>query len=297
MKQYKLGCIVLAIFSFMLLRVTAQTGTAYKKEIQAWDNKRIESLKAEDGWLNLTGLLWLNEGKNNIRAEGGKLIYSGNAIKNPPAFLERKGNTVRLVVTRPLNIKVNGLPATDVIVFHPDSANTPRISYGSQRWTIIKREDKIGVRMRDLKSPLLSTFKRIERFPADTAWRVTATLETGSGPEKIAIRNVLGQTSELKSPGKLVFSINNKTCTLVALEEGEELFVIFADATNADNTYPSGRFVYANKPGPDGKTILDFNKAFNPPCAFTNYATCPLPPKQNRLPVAVTAGEKRYGHH
>jgi len=97
--------------------------------------------------------------------------------------------------------------------------------------------------------------------------------------------------------GKLVFTINKQQYTLDALEEGDELFIVFGDATSGNTTYPSGRFVYAKKPGADGKTVIDFNKAYNPPCAFTNYATCPLPPKQNILPIAITAGEKNYGHH
>jgi uncharacterized protein len=125
---------------------------------------------------------------------------------------------------------------------------------------------------------------------------VEATLEKNSEVRSISITNVLGQTSAQASPGRLAFTLNGQRYTLDALEEGKELFIIFADETSGNGTYPSGRFVYAEKQGPDGKTTLDFNKAYNPPCAFTPYATCPLPPKQNFLPIAVTAGEKDTGH-
>jgi uncharacterized protein (DUF1684 family) len=165
------------------------------------------------------------------------------------------------------------------------------------RWTIIKRGDKIGVRLRNLKSSAAIDFKGVPRFAVDSFWRIAATLQPAGNGANILITNVLGQTSVQKSPGKLVFKFNGAQYSLDALEEGNELFIIFADATSGSTTYPSGRFLSAKKPDADGHTVIDFNKAYNPPCAFTDYATCPLPPKQNDLPFPVTAGEKYDGHH
>lgn len=167
------------------------------------------------------------------------------------------------------------------------------IGYRSLRWTIIKRSERIGIRLRDLNSPAVKNFHDIATYPFRDSWRITATLHTEKVPATIPVTNVLGQTSDQKVAGRLVFKINNTEYSLDALEEGDELFIIFGDATNKKETYPSGRFLYAKKPAAGETTILDFNKAINPPCALTPYATCPLPPKQNRLAVAITAGEKR----
>jgi uncharacterized protein (DUF1684 family) len=183
------------------------------------------------------------------------------------------------------------------VIFDKDSARQPVVSSGHLRWTIIQRGEKIGIRLRDLESPLVTQFKDIDRFPVDTAWRIQAALQPQGQTPTIAITNILGQTNQQPSPGKLVFSVGNKQYTLDALEEGDELFIIFGDETSGKTTYPSGRFLAVKKPDANGLTTIDFNRAYNPPCAFTSFATCPLPPRQNILPFAVTAGEKNYGHH
>ena len=167
------------------------------------------------------------------------------------------------------------------------------MALGSLRWNIIQREEKIGVRLRDLASVVLTSFNGTERFALDSNLKLLAHLEPAQ-QNKLLIANVLGQISPLASPGKLVFNIMGTTYTLDALEEGDELFILFGDATSGKETYPAGRFLYTNKPDANGNTIIDFNKAFNPPCAFTKFATCPLPPKQNILPIAIKAGEKNY---
>jgi hypothetical protein len=191
-------------------------------------------------------------------------------------------------------ITVNGIKKSSAVIHHKDSTTLPVAAFGSLRWTIKKSEDKYGIRLRDLKSPAISAFKGIERFHADPAWKVVARLEK-SGSGGISITNVLGQTSEHASPGKLVFNLIGKSYSLETMTEGDQLFIIFSDETSGTTTYPSGRYLYAAKPDRDGYTTLDFNKAINPPCAFTEFATCPLPPKQNILPISITAGEK-YDH-
>jgi uncharacterized protein (DUF1684 family) len=191
----------------------------------------------------------------------------------------------------------DGKPFTEGLVFQVDSAKGTTLQWGQFVFTIIKREEKIGIRFRDLQSPTLLGFKGIPRYPANPAWNVTAVLEPAYG-KKIPITNVLGQTSLLPSPGKLVFSINGKSYKLDAIDEGgSELFILFGDATSGLETYPAGRFMYVPKPDANNRIVVDFNKAFNPPCAFTDFATCPLPPRQNILDIEVKAGEKTVHAH
>jgi uncharacterized protein len=293
-----LRSLIVLAFTALCLTANAQSKAAYDKEIKDWCAKRVQALKAPDGWLNLVGLFWLHEGINPFGSGlGQQIVFPYKDLPGDAGYFARKGNTITLVVKNTDRIQIDGKPIQEALVFDTAMAKAPVMSYGSLRWTIIQRGEKIGIRLRNLQAPQVSTFKGTQRYPTNIAWKVKSTLVPPSEPTYIAITNVLGQTSQLPSAGKLEFFIGQKKYSLDALLEGEELFVLFADATNGASTYGSGRFMYAQKPGADGTTILDFNKAFNPPCAFTRYATCPLPPRQNHLPIAVTAGEKNYGQH
>jgi len=275
----------------------SQNGSGYQKQIDEWHAKRISSLKADNGWLNLVGLYWLDDGRNSFGSnKQNKIVFPQGTITELAGYFVRSGNTVKLIANENAHIKVNNEQVKEALIF-TDSAQAPVVSSGDLRWTIIKRGDKIGVRLRNLKSSAAIDFKGVPRFAVDSFWRIAATLQPAGNGANILITNVLGQTSVQKSPGKLVFKFNGAQYSLDALEEGNELFIIFADATSGSTTYPSGRFLSAKKPDADGHTVIDFNKAYNPPCAFTDYATCPLPPKQNDLPFPVTAGEKYDGHH
>jgi uncharacterized protein (DUF1684 family) len=291
--------IVFAVFGLPPTGLVAQSGTAYTKEIEQWHEKRVEGLKAPNGWLNLVGLYWLEEGRSPFGSSpDNKIVFPAGAIAGTAGYFERKGTSIKLVVADHVEITIDGKPVKEVVIFDKDSLRPPVLACGSLRWTIIQRDDKIGIRLRDLNSPLVTSFKGIDRYPVDTAWRITAVFKPALVPGTIAITNIIGQTNDQRSPGKLVFTIHNTSYTLDALEEGNELFIVFADGTNGKTTYPSGRFLAVEKPSaPDNTTMIDFNKAYNPPCAFTNYATCPLPPRQNVLPVDVEAGEKNFGHH
>lgn len=289
----KFNC-VLILAVLITLKSAAQTDIEYAKEIGEWHQTRINSLKAENGWLNLAGLFWLNEGRNTFGSSSdNNVVFPFENFPLHAGYFERIGNSVRLVAEKGVAFKSNQLSLNDELIF--DSKNNALvISYNFLRWVIIKRDTKIGIRLRNLEHPSLKSFKGIDRFTVDATWKIKATLVPNSYQQFISITNVLGQTNQLPSPGKLIFNIGSTQYSLDALEEGDELFVIFGDETNGKETYPSGRFLYARKPGPDGICFLDFNKSINPPCAFTPYATCPLPPKQNILPVAIMAGEKNF---
>ena len=268
---------------------------AYKAEIEQWHQKRIEDLKSNNGWLNLAGLFWLNDGINTFGSdESNDIVFPKDKIPAKAGLLLLQNNTVTMTSLPEVEIMLNDKPVKTGVIFYPDSTRQPKLAYGSLQWFIIKRDNKFGVRLRDLKSTTLDEFHGIERYEVDPEFRKEAILEMPSTPKKIDITNVLGQTTAQNSPGTLVFKIKGKEYRLDALEEGDELFIIFSDPTNEKETYPSGRYLYANKPGADGKTILDFNKAYNPPCAFTPFATCSLPPPQNMLSLSILAGEKNY---
>jgi uncharacterized protein (DUF1684 family) len=270
-----------------LLLMVELSAQSYRQQLDQWIAGRYAALRAPTGWINLSGLLWLEKGKNTFgKGKNNGLVYPA---KN---FPQRAGT---------LWWKENGdvdwiTDSSTTTIYHNNEGAGQQVAVGQYRFNIIKRIDKLGVRIRDLESPALRQFTGIQRFNTDTGWIIQADLIAAAKPT-ITITNVLGQTNENSSPGTLHFRYKGKEYTLDALQEDNELFIVFGDATSGKETYPAGRFLYAPMPGPDGKTILDFNKAINPPCAFSTYATCPLPPKQNILPIAVKAGEKNFDLH
>lgn len=287
---------ITVLFLLCCFTTIAQQATDYEKEIESWKQKRINDLKAANGWLNLAGLFWLQEGKNTFgTGKEADLRFPGKLLPPQAGYFELTNGMVTLSVNEKATVQVNNQAVKQALLFHPDSAYNPYATAGSLTWNVIKRGDKTGIRLRDMNSKLARTFSGCERFPTDSAWKIAARLQKpDSGASTIAVMNVLGQLNRQETAGKLFFSFEGKEYSLDALTEGDELFILFGDATNSKSTYPAGRFLYAAMPGANGITFIDFNKAYNPPCAFTPYATCPLPPKQNVLPFAVQAGEKKY---
>jgi uncharacterized protein len=258
-------------------RPAAVGSSSFDSENEKWRETRRTRLNSDPGWLTLVGLEWLNEGINEIELPTeppqtkrftltkGKVTMDGEALRDDS---EQEGPTV--------------------------------VKLGTLSFGVIKRSDngvdKFAIRMRDTKSEARTNFKGLEYFPADPAYRVEAQFHPYQPPKKITITNVLGMTSEEVAPGVLEFNLKGQTYKLEPiLEQGEtDLFIIFKDATSGKETYPAARYLYASPPDANGKTIVDFNRAYNPPCAFTPYATCPLPPAQNKLPIRIDAGEKKY---
>ena len=262
---------------------------AHAQEIRDWQKNRDTRLRKEDSWLTLIGLHWLKDGENVVT------LTKANA---PQVRLLRSGTST--VLHPDPSMTIDGKPlAGDVSLLADADKDGPTIvQMASVRFNVIKRGERYGLRVKDAEAETRTHFKGLEYYPIDPKWRVTATFEAYHPPKKIPITDVTGMTSDNISPGSLVFEIDGKEYRLdPILEEGsDEYFIIFRDATSSDTTYPAGRYLYAPQ-ARDGKTVIDFNKAYNPPCAFTPYATCPLPPMQNRLPVRIEAGEKKYGEH
>jgi len=264
---------------------------AHKKDVQTWFTKRITDLKDHDGWLNLAGLYWLKEGMNSFGSdESNDLVFPAGKIAPKAGYFLVKGQQVTMMPAPGFDLK-------ETVVFHPDSTNTILQNHGSLEWFIIKREDKLGVRLRDLESDNVKNFEGIDRYPVEYSWKIPAKFEAAREGEKINITNVLGQTTAEDLTGTYVFELDKKEYRLAATGKGKELFVVFGDSTNGKETYGAGRFIYIDRPDSTGMAFIDFNKSYNPPCAFTEFATCPLPPKENILPVSILAGEKNYEHH
>ncbi len=290
------------ILTLLSLSIFAQSN-AYLAEIEQWNAARINALKQADGWLNLEGLFWLKKGVNSFGSSSvNDLVFDNAAFpKHVGDFIYDNGKVYwKASKTEKIAIKdKSGVDVADDGTLNLLTAieGTYTSQWKDFVWIVIQREDKVGLRFRNLKAKTLLEFKGIERFPVDAKWRIKAKVI----PQKqnpLMIMNVLGQNTAQKHGGQLVFEIEGTTYRLDAIDEGGiRLFVTFADATSGKTTYGSGRFIELEKPDADGFTYIDFNKAYNPPCAFTEFATCPLPPPQNRLTIAISAGEKKYGHH
>ena len=279
-----------------------QADEAYRQEIAQWHRQRIASLSKPDSWLSLAGLFLLHDGTNRFGADSTNDIVfpPGKAPARMGTFFLENG-VVRVKIDPGVPVTSDGKPVT-TLPLKSDADGKPTIlEYRSLNWYIIKRGEQLFVRLKDRENPRIAAFKGIEMFPVDEAWQVEATFEPYHPAKMIDVPTVLGTIDKSPSPGALVFRIKGKTYRLDPLAEpgDKEYFVVFADATTGFETYGGGRFLSVAVPGPDGKTVIDFNKAYNPPCAFSEFATCPLPPKQNRLPIKITAGEKKYGsgHH
>ena len=290
---------ILLLSNFFFL-AQAQKSNTYTKSVNDWHKARIADLKTPTGWLNLEGLFWLQKGVNSFgNKEGSDCRYNNASFPAELGSFIYEGDSVVWVNQKNYTIKVNGQQVVGQVpikVFSKEE-QAMTMSWSDYTWTIIKREDKMGVRFRNLKAKTLINFKGIERFPIDANWRVKASMVAPS-QNFLMITNVLGQTTATKTAGKLIFTINNKEYSLDVIDEGgPKYFIVFADETAGKTTYGAGRFIEINKPDALGNTEIDFNIAYNPPCAFTAFATCPLPPPQNRLKLAITAGEKNYGNH
>jgi uncharacterized protein (DUF1684 family) len=274
----------------------------YMNSVKEWKQKRLESLKSETGWLNLVGLYWLKEGQNPIGSnEANNIVFPENAPEFIGTITLYKGN-LSAQINEDVEVFINDSLLKEHSINTDFDDNTTMFRSGSFRWYIIKRGDRYGIRLRDLKSPLVEKMNEIPSFPIDSKWRIKARFEKFETPKEIAVPNVLGDTEFEKCYGLLKFKIDSQEFELMPLGDGvkNDFFLIFADETSAEETYGAGRFLSVEKPDKNGKTYIDFNKATNPPCAFTEFATCPLPPKENVLPVKILAGEKineYFGHH
>lgn len=272
----------------------------YLNEINQWHAKRINRLKADDGWLNLAGRFWLRRGTSTIgSAKDNDIVVESKKVPGKIGSFVFKDLVVIFKAKEGVDVFYNANTIKEIVMIDDQKKDMTVLQIGPIRFNLIIRDTLYGVRFRDLDSDLVKHFKGIETFPIDQSWNIKAKFEPYNPPKEIAVPNVLGQVSKEKSPGAVVFEREGKTYKIDAVSEGDDkLFLIIADETSGEETYGGGRFLYVNKPDSTGTIDLDFNKAYNPPCVFTKYATCPLPPLQNYLKLKIDAGEKMYkgGH-
>lgn len=264
---------------------TDSTTILLEEEVRVWHEQRVKNLLRDYGWLTLIALDWLENGNNEIKNIG---------------TLTLKNGTVSLQVNPGVKATLHGRPFTSGTLRIEGEGSLPdTITVGTRAFIVIQRGDRFAVRMWDTEARTRKEFSGIERFPVKSEWRIEARWEPYNPPKRMKVATVIpGYEQEYPVPGVAIFTIGGKEFRLEPVLESPEAdyFFIFGDLTNRRETYAGGRYLYAKREQ-GGKVILDFNKCYNPPCAFTAYATCPLPPPQNKLPIRIEAGEKRYGKH
>ncbi|HVW84741.1 MAG TPA: DUF1684 domain-containing protein [Bryobacteraceae bacterium] len=271
---------------FLAFTMASAQDASWLRDLQKWRADYETEVKSPTGWLSVAGLFWLHEGVNVVGSDPQADVVL-------PAGAPKRAGVLRLQHGAVSYEPVSGGRR----VLKPDDPGPPdTIAIGDVSMTIVNRGNKVGARLRDPHAGARRNFTGCKWFPPDEKWRVKARWTAWSAPKKIAITNIIGMTEPEDSPGFAEFTLGGRKMRLDPITEDGRLFFLFKDQTSGKETYGAGRFLYAAMPK-GGVVELDFNRAENPPCAFTPYATCPLPPRQNWLPVAIEAGEKKYGHH
>jgi len=254
---------------------------AFEAEWRDWHSKRLAGLQGPQGWLALSGLHWLREGENRIAGLPGTFTLAGGQVTLTAA----SGDGWTL----------GGAPVTSRVLASDRDGQPDRVSAGSRTAQVIDRGGRLALRVWDAERAERRSFAGIDTFPVDLRWRLVARWEPYPAPREVEVPSVVGIPTRQVAPGRARFTVDGKEYALEPTLDGDELFFVFKDRTAPRETYGAGRFLVAAPPR-DGQVVLDFNRAYNPPCAFTPYATCPLPLPQNVLPIRIEAGEKRWGH-
>jgi hypothetical protein len=272
----------------------ASPGKGWEDEVSAWRAERVRRLTSETGWLTLVGLHWFSPGKNRVGSapDNDVVIVDGGPAR--VGVFTWAGEAVTVEVAPGVALRRGGKPFGGGVV-EPDEEP---LEVGTLSLVVIRRGPKTGLRVKDSEAPTRKAFAGVPAYPVTAAWRKEARWVPHHPPKQVPVANVLGMVEPTPCPGAAVFDAGGTEVRLDGFMApgDDEVSFIFADGTNRDETYGAGRFLEAPAPS-HGKVILDFNKAYNPPCAFTPYAICPLPPPQNRLKVRVEAGEKRVSAH
>jgi uncharacterized protein len=285
--------------ALLAVALSSAPADAHRADVEAWRLHRLQRLARPDGWLTLAGLFWLDEGANTFGSDKANRVVL--PAPTPPCMgeLVLEHGSVRVRVAGSVELISQGKPVTEMALRSDADGDPTILEYGPVGFYVIKRRERFGIRVKNAESPALLHFTGLDAFPISSEWRFDASFERYDPPRDVVVPNVMGGTDIEKCPGAVVFEVGGKAYRLEpVIEQGsEDLFIIFGDTTNGYETYGAGRFIYVKWPDARGRTVLDFNKAYNPPCVFTPYATCPLPPAANRLPIRIEAGEKTYGDH
>jgi uncharacterized protein len=265
----------------------------YPREMEEWMQQRVESLTEPTGWLRLAGMYWLEEGINRFGSGDDADVRFPEGTIQPIAGSFILSNGMVIMEAEPgVEITHEGEPVSDMVLY--DGDEFPEAEHGSLLWHVIVRDDMTGIRLYNKENEKADNFTGFPRYEIDEQWHLRARFIPNPEGTTVSIVNVIGQQMESVSPGVLEFMIDGEIYTLDALESSDRMFLIVGDLSNRNETYQAGRYMYIDYPEEGSEyTIIDFNKAYNPPCAYNRFTTCQLPPIQNRLNVEITAGEKR----
>ena len=283
------------LLSVLALAVIVPAGTVaqdYPADIDAWRVDREARLKADDGWLTVAGLFFLTEGENSFGASPVNDIVLREGPEVAGVFtLRNKQISVRAADGQTLSI--DGEKVTSAGLWPYEGRRRPTITMGALSMFAHYSGDRLAIRMRDQESPIRREFHGLRWFPVDEGYRVRARYAPHDQSHAVKLPNILGDIETFTSSGSVTFTLGGQELGMTAVDSGDRLWFIFRDLTSGSETYPAARFLYADAPK-EGWTVLDFNQAYNPPCAFNPHTTCPLPPPENRLRVRVEAGELDY---
>lgn len=299
MEQIKLTILLLALLMFVASCTSREPGLAdlpddYKEQIEEWKQSRIESLTAPTGWMRLSGMYWLSPGENTFgsSAEADIRFPEETIPAIAGTFILQEDGTVRMTVAEGVDITYQDEPVSDMIVYDGDEAYN--LEYGTLEWLVIVREEITAIRLYNKVNEKVDAFNGFPAYEIDPKWNREARFIPYPEGTTIPIINVLGQEVESPTPGRVEFTLDGTLYSLDALEGNDRMFIILSDLSSRDETYQAGRYMYIDYPAEGSEfTVIDFNKAYNPPCSYNLYTTCQLPPLQNRLDVAIRAGEKR----
>lgn len=276
--------------------VTFSQEQPYTQTIEAWRREREVRLTSETGWLTLAGLHWLQAGANRIgSAPDNDLVLPADSAPTHVGVFTLENNRTTFQATQGVEVFQNGKKVQTATL--EAGVASEALSVGRLTMWIHKSGERFAVRLRDPDHPLRKTFRGLRWFPVDPAYRVEARFEPYDSPKDVSMLNVLGDLEQFTSPGRVVFELQGQSVRLEpVVSEERDLFFVFRDGTSGKETYGAARFLHAEMPH-DGRVMLDFNKAYNPPCAYNPFTTCPLPSKENRLTLRIEAGELAYQEH
>ena len=283
----------LGVLALLLVSAGRAVTQDYAAEIEAWRVDREEKLKADDGWLTVAGLFFLNEGDNSF----GSSPLNDIVLRTGPAHagvFTLRGGAVTARAPAGETLSVNGRDVAEARLWPREGDERPVVAIGPLTLYVHYSGPRLAIRLRDLDSELRRRFTGLRWFPVDESYRVRGRYVPHDQPQTVELSNILGDIEPARSSGSVVLTVAGEDLRLTALDVGGRLWFVFRDLTSGRETYPAARFLYADAPSEDGYTTVDFNRAYNPPCAFNPYTTCPLPPRENRLPVRIEAGERDY---
>lgn len=274
----------------------AHLQAAHLAEVEAWRAQRLAKLRSDEGWLVLSGLFFLEEGENRFGSAADNAIeFPAHSAPAHAGVFSLEAGRVTVVPAAETVLTLNGQRIERQVLRSDDPGPADVCALGDLRFFVLTRDGRLAIRLRDLRSPLRANFTGVPHFPVQAAYRVRATFVPHAADTRIKVTNQAGKVADTISPGKVLFELGGKAMALDALLDdatSKRLTIMFRDATSGRETYGAGRFLYSEGLPTGGEVVLDFNKAYNPPCALNPLVVCPLPPPQNRLEVRVEAGEK-----